>query len=474
MTYLLLSLLVHHIFSFSINAKNQDHLSSETRTQMSPSVQTSYAILSSLQRVDPTITSWKTTKHIVQGSAEGFVIEAYTSESCDAKHLFVKYVDPKKYSHKSWADLRRTIHYTRTEVRFYTEILPLLKENIVDGWDVCPLIYLAEYNLKGLMEENESTEAQNPSLSSSSIELGPKYDKNDASALEGRYGIIVMDNAEKANTCFQRAPLRQPMAVAGIKAIAKFHATAFQKEQILTKVSDRLCRYGGSYHLKNRNPNEMLHLISAWEGFVEEITPVAPNGFFDRLKMRDLGKRLHRAAEFISQVLSPSPSDKFATIVHGDYKAMNIFFKGTEEDPSPTPILIDFASTGVGLGVSDVAMHIAHVAIPEDLENGLEDLLVKEYYNSLQEALPDYLKNAYTEGDVIRHYQFAVVDYFRFILGRQWNKATLEVFEKRSMDTNFAMVNRSIDAALSFAERTDRYLSMIEDEMDSLETLSST
>ena len=455
-----------YLVSILLSISNSISFSLHVPAETMPPVQPADKILANLQRVDPAISSYKTTTHIEQGSAEGFVIEAQTTEN-EIKHLFVKYVDPQKYSHKVWADLRRTIHYTRTEVRFYTEILPMLKENVYDDWPICPQIYLAEYDLEGLMEESESTEAQNPA---SKTTLDPQYDENDLSVLEGRYGIIVMDNANKVNSCFQIAPLRQAMAVAAVKAVAKFHATAFQKEKILSKVSERLCRYGGSYHLKNRNPKEMLHLISAWEGFVKEIGPAAPRCFFDDPQMLDLGKRLHHAAEYISQVLSPSPSCPYATIVHGDYKAMNIFFKGTEEDPSPTPILIDFASTGVGLGMSDVAMHVAHVALPEDLENGMEGILVKEYYTTLQEALPDELKSAYTEEDAIRHYQFAVVDYFRFILGRQWNKATLDVFAKRSKDTNFAMVNRSVEAALKFAERTDRYLTIIEKEMDSLET----
>lgn len=135
-----------------------------------------------------------------------------------------------------------------------------------DDWPVCPEIYLAEYNLEGLMDEGESTEAQS---NSSSTTFDPQYDENDLSALEGRYGMIVMDNAEKVHHCFQRAPLRQAMAVAAVKAIAKFHATAFENEEILSKISERLCRYGGSYHLKNRNPKEMLHLVSAWEVFVK-------------------------------------------------------------------------------------------------------------------------------------------------------------------------------------------------------------
>jgi len=436
-------------------------------------------ILTNLQRVDPNIISYETTKHIVQSSAEGFIVKAETAFSEETKDFFVKYVDPKKYSHKVWADLRRTIHYTRTEVRFYNEILPMLKNNVNDDWPICPAVYLADYNVKGLMDENESTEAKKVSAAESNEESSasspdPQYDENDTSVLEGKYGVLVLDNATKVNQCFQRAPLCLNLALSSVEALARFHATAFQKEEILSKVSDRLCRYGGSYHLKNRNPKEMQHLVEAWEGFMRNIGPEAPSGFFDDdIKMQTLGKRVFDAAEYISQELSPLPNEPFATIVHGDYKAMNIFFRGENDglNLSPAahmnmcPLLIDFASSGVGLGASDLAMHVAHVALPEDLDNGMEDILVEKYFSVLQDALPDNVKNTYSREEARRHYRFGTVDYFRFILGRQWKGATTEVFAKRNKDTNFAMVNRSIDAALHFSKRVDLYLRDIEEEM---------
>jgi hypothetical protein len=36
-------------------------------------------------------------------------------------------------------------------------------------------------------------------------------------------------------------------------------------------------------------------------------------------------------------------------------------------------LLVDYASTGVGLGMSDVAMHLHHAVLPEDLANGGEE-----------------------------------------------------------------------------------------------------
>lgn len=436
-------------------------------------------ILAKLLSIDPNILYYDTTAHIVQSSAEGFAIRAHTSSEGERiRDLFVKCVEPKKYSHKVWADLKRTVHYTRTEVRFYNEILPMLKKEVKDGWLICPRIYLAEYELSGLLPEETEEECtgvvENPITDGTcgtwSYFPEPKYDERDTSILDGKYGILVMDNVKEVNNCFQTSPLDSKMAQQSVKALAKFHAIAFQNIEILTKVSRRLCRYGGSYHLKNRNPKEMQHLEEAWDGFIRDIGPEAPDGFFDDIKLQRLGKRVYDAAEFISQELSPSPNEPFATIVHGDYKAMNIFLPKEDDNiTNSTPLLIDFASSGVGLGVSDLAMHIAHALTSEDLEdNGMEEVLFNLYYDTLQKALPSALKFVYSKQDAWRHYKFATVDYFRFILGRQWKGATVEVFERRSTDTNFGMVNRSIRAALHFVKCADTYLREIEKDMEQL------
>ncbi|GFH51310.1 hypothetical protein CTEN210_07786 [Chaetoceros tenuissimus] len=426
-------------------------------------------ILSNLQKVEPSIQNYKTLKHIIQGSAEGFIVDAMAKDSDEIKPYFVKYVDPKKYASKSWPDLRRTIHYTRTEVRFYNEILPLMRKNLPDGsdWEICPKVYLAEYDVSGLMEEEESTEAM-------STTADPQYDENNTSALDGKYGVLVMDNAIIANKCFQKAPLRLQFGYKSVEALAKFHAAAFQREEILSMIANRLCRYGGSYHLKNRNPKELQHLVQAWEDFKTCVTPVLKNGELDDEKIQNLGQRLFDAAEYVANELSPSPGDPYATVVHGDYKAMNIMFRGNEDDfdgsksldEIPTPLLIDFASTGVGLGMSDLAMHIAQIALPEDLENNdLEEKLVSHYYTCFENALPEDMKSIYSKDEALRHHRLATIDYFRFILGRQWKGVTQEIFAKRNKDTNFAMVNRNIEAAVKFAERTSAYLTEIEAEM---------
>ena len=62
---------------------------------------------------------------IEQANAEGVRLAVEYEQSSDGSacaaappELFVKQVDASHFSHKAWADLRRTLLYSRTEARF--------------------------------------------------------------------------------------------------------------------------------------------------------------------------------------------------------------------------------------------------------------------------------------------------------------------------------------------------------------------
>ena len=427
---------------------------------------TSLPLLPILQRAFPDISSYQVENHIVQSSAEGFCLTTFADRSDDnelekkqeKRPLFVKYVEASKYSNRSWADLRRALLYSRTEARFYSEILPLLKEKSISNWDIAPSCFLSECCLDDLIGEDESTAAK--ALGSDQTK-DPKYSVDDHTILEGKGGNLVLQSLKESY--YQTSPLSLSQASQCLSAAAKFHASAFENKEILEQVSSRLCRYGGSYHLRNRNPKELNEIRETWDDLVSNIKDAAPPNFFEKEGIRNLGERIYNVAEYVSEQLSPSYQDNFATIVHGDYKAMNIFLPLTDEEE---PLLIDFSSVGIGLGVSDIAMHIPHAVHPKDLEGGGEDQLVEDYFKVFHEALPISRRDSYSLEEVKRHYRFATVDYFRFILGRMWKGLTLEVFEKRRKLKNFAEFNRTVEAAIAFMERVDRYLIDIETEME--------
>jgi thiamine kinase-like enzyme len=410
-------------------------------------------LLSIIQRSFPDAESYEVDDNIKQANAEGFVLTVQVQGiSKNSTSLFVKRVEAHKYKNKPWGDLRRTLLYARTEARFYSDILPLLKEKTQSTWDIAPNCHLAETTLHGLVEEHESTSAKESETAGD-----PSYDENEFSILHEKGGLLVLDSMK--GQFYQTSPLTPDEARRCLKAIANFHATGFQDETILNTVAEKLCEYGGSYHLKNRNPKELQNIQQTWKDFSDGFAEAAPE-LFERDSIKDLAKRIQEMAEYISQELSPAAIDKYATIVHGDYKAMNIFLP--IDNSESYPIVIDFASTGLGLGMSDVAMHITHALDPEHLINGGEEAFVDAYLEALEEALPDH--HSYPRDVALRHYRLAVIDYFRFIMGRLWRGATLETFEKRKDSKNSVYVNRSVEAAINFIQRADRYLTEFEEE----------
>ncbi len=465
---------------------------------VSVSTTSALPLLPILQRAFPDIVSYQVEDTIVQASATGFRISCTTTtaaastssdnSSINSRELFVKCVEASHYSNRPWGDLRRALLYSRTEARFYSDILPMLQENLSSfslesvsasgsevesesgAWDIAPKCYLAESYLQDLIEENESTAAK----LNSNTDLDPKYGIDDDAILRDKGGNLILESLH--NTYYQTSPLTLSQASQCLSAAAKFHAAAFEKSDILREVSDKLCANGGSYHLANRNPKELRELRSTWDDIVSNIEGASPEGFFEREEIRNIGQRIYDVAEYVSEQLSPSYGDKYATIVHGDYKAMNVFLPIQEDAENAAsreecerkrePLLIDFASVGVGIGASDVAMHIPHAIIPRDLENGGEEQLVNAYYEAFQDALHPSKRHLYTKEDFLRHYRFATVDYFRFIVGRMWKGLSMEVFEKRKKLKNFAEFNRSLDAALAFITRADKYLVEIEKEME--------
>jgi hypothetical protein len=96
-------------------------------------------------------------------------------------------------------------------------------------------------------------------------------------------------------------------------------------------------------------------------------------------------------------------------------------------------LLVDYASTGVGLGMSDVAMHLHHAVLPEDLANGGEEALVKYYWKSLQDLL--------NQQHPAENYQYSYDEAWRIIDNRSsttflfsslWKTATPESMQLKA------------------------------------------
>jgi hypothetical protein len=379
------------------------------------------------------MTSFEILDTVVQANAEGVRIRTNTGEE-----LFVKTVYAQNYSHKAWPDLRRTLLYGRTEVRFYNETLPKMEAKGLKG--MAPVCYRATCNLDGLISDSDRA-----------VDVS---NDDPEETLEGRGAFLALQTVDPENY-FQDSPLTPDQASQCLAAVAKIHAAAWEDHDILTSAADRLSR--GSYHLQMRAPKELPGMVQAWDSFMNAFKDYAPE-LFAKPSVQQLGQRIFNVAQKVSSELSPGPNDPYATLVHGDYKAMNVFLPKTASDEA---VMIDFASTGVGLGMSDVAMHIYHALRPCEID---EETLLNGYLDALSEARLLCNKDAkpYPTDVAMRHFRLAVIDYFRFFLGRFWKSATLESMEKKKNSKNTNLINRDPDAAMAFVATVDRFLTEYE------------
>ena len=163
-----------------------------------------------------------------------------------------------------------------------------------------------------------------------------------------------------------------------------------------------------------------------------------------------------------------------ATLVHGDLKAMNVFVPTADAaDAGEGAVLIDWASTGVGLGMADVAFFLAHSIAPHDLDGGGDEALLDEYLQELQTARaasqpPPPPQGAaavveeYPRAMALRHFRLATCDYGRFVMGRFWGSATPESFRAKHRNPNVTLPNRDVAAMLRFVTVVERYLGEFE------------
>jgi len=278
---------------------------------------------------------------------------------------------------------------------------------------------------------------------------------------------MLLESLSPSHGYFQDSPITRQQSLACLKAVAELHASAYGDRTLLQQVNEKLSPAGGSYHLQFRNPTELQNMVTSWENFRGHFV-----GLNDKTKILEkesvvmLGQRVFDIAEYVSNELTPKWDAEYATLVHGDYKAMNVFLPSDDSDDSKSPIMIDFSCTGIGYGMSDVGMHIVHAVLPQDLENGGEEELLEGYLTALEEAVSQRKGQrwSYDRTVAMRHYQLACIDYLRFILGRFWRSATPETFEKKRGSKNTTLINRNVEAAMTFIEKVDAYLEVFEKE----------
>ena len=390
-----------------------------------------------------------TSEYLQPGSHSGVLQVSLADDS--VREIFLKKItaNHRPMAERPWPDRRRTLAYARTEARFYQEFAadPEISQRLESLGVRMPRLAKSDNRLDGVLGGAAVHEAAGEEPS--------------AAAQEAAGALLFLQSATVGYT--QASPLTEAEAQLALEAIAGFHAAFWEDPTTLQAASERLQRHGGVYALEIRSQAEVERIRTNWDAFLAEFETRDPS-LFERPGVAALGERLDRWAAFASEQMSPGPTDRFATLVHGDLKAMNIMLPaatGSNEGPGAdrvAPMLIDFASTGVGLGMSDVAMLLAHSVGPETLGDGGLERLLDGYLNALAARGVD----GYDKGTALRHFHLATVDYARFVVSRFWAGASAAAFAKRAANPNVCLPNRDVEAACKFVERVDASLEVLD------------
>lgn len=167
------------------------------------------------------------------------------------------------------------------------------------------------------------------------------------------------------------------------------------------------------------------------------------------------------------------PEHPHRTVIHGDAKAANFFFRSSNEvSPSTGETdtlqvgIIDFQWCGWGHPSVDVAYLIASSASPDLLSNdgSAEEFWLQTYYSKFCESLvktgkvPDTssAEKAISFQDLKKYYDDALIDLARLVISYHWDriKASPDILESRKGMLGSNSYNKDLQCALWLISRT--------------------
>ena len=213
----------------------------------------------------------------------------------------------------------------------------------------------------------------------------------ESNPIDSRFALALYDFAP-ALGWRQEAHLKPMELRASLRALADWHAffwLGHDPDGAKAKLAAGVWETGSYWHLGQQPEGQLAKLKPNWERLAQE---------FGYPREWDLGARLEGLAVAASEQaqgldaangkVAAWANSKYQTIIHGDPKAPNLFFKGEGEVG-----MIDLQWCGRGIGAVDVAYCIAASADASAFEGGAHSAtqaLLDEYHQHLLGAFERY------------------------------------------------------------------------------------
>jgi hypothetical protein len=235
----------------------------------------------------------------------------------------------------------------------------------------------------------------------------------------------------------------------------------------------------------SKPPEERL--VDSWARVCVNFEDAAPD-FFNKQRVRELGRRLVAQADLVTELLgqsrtpcTSSPSSQTCgaqagsrssprVVVHGDFKTANMFFDRKSLKLMP----IDFQWCGGGLG----ALDLVYLLLSSSTLDVLHDSkcvgeLIQQYHAAFMSAAQTHTNGGpiveYSLGSLERDMQLVLLDYAYNVIELQWSSATPASVTSQAQVLGRCVHNRSIPHLVWFVHMVDAVLHEFESQGGALE-----
>ena len=279
------------------------------------------------------------------------------------------------------------------------------------------------------------------------------YTENNLSSPASLSSFLTI--SEFLNGWHHRLHFEPRHAKGALKLLAQFHSSAWNDEEKLEIVRKEMWPKASYWDVSKRKGRDSDIMPERWE---KEFLPnfrSLDEEFFGLDEVKNLGVVTAKWQNWLDKRIHSR--DHHLSLVHGDYKAANLFFREPKEgcemeeeeqeskkDRDLETTMIDFQWCGVGSPAQDVSyLLISSIPITEghwkkeniiaDVQKdekagqeGYEESLLRFYYSQLAPSI----REDYSWSQFVVDYKISFADYTRFSMGFFIWKCTIESMKK--------------------------------------------
>jgi hypothetical protein len=291
--------------------------------------------------------------------------------------------------------------------------------------------------------------------------------------LQSKFSILLTDfNSDDGWE--QRWLLDEEAEMAALAEFAKMHAYFWAGSDFWKKekgeLGDELARAvwenGGYMQPALQGYEQFENVAKGYTGrlrtFEAELKKIPE---LDGVDLTTIGERLERIVSKVGQLSHPFKGDDaqehlkmYRTLIHGDPKQANLFFRRNKEGNGLDVGFIDFQWCGFGLAATDIAHHISAALLPSCLsyDGAKENDLLDHYHSCLKKELvrfgvakseQDVEDRVYPRSVLQAQYEIALLDICRMVFAYAWRRWKAET-KPTAASLNRNAYNKSFENAL--------------------------